>query len=322
VGPASAGGPGGTTILAAVDGGITPSITLAGQGLVVPPSLDDVDFMCSLLLGCSDVPLQLSVVDHGDCVRWVSKSLSEPAAIKWSITMRECGLQSNSCSELRTCATRGAASNACDGRGIGKAVGFCDGDGRALQCKDSKLTQVRDCPRVGEQCAAREGTSTCTLGSCPSEVPSDGTPVCSKNGQKVFSCDKGKLVSFDCTAFGLTCITDNGKPACASEKTTACTNTDKCDGDNYVGCVSGHEVKVQCDKAGMKCASSQGSSSVGSCDASALAGAACDPSTFKSQCVGGNSVEYCVGGHKRTYFCKGSGFSKCTGGSGSAHCSN
>lgn len=320
-GLASAGGPGSIPVLGAVDGGIQPSLTLAGKGEVVPPSPDDIDFMCALLLGCPDVPINLGLTDHGDCVRNLWREMSKPEAIKFSITMRECGLQSNSCSELKTCAMRGAASNVCDGRGQGKVVGFCDADGRAVKCKDSKLVEVRNCPSVGEQCQARNGTATCTLGKCPADIP-DGSSQCSKNGQKILSCDNNVLVSFDCNAFGLSCVTYNGAPACASASTTACTSSDKCTGDTYVGCVTGHEVKVDCAKAGMKCQTPAGANNIGVCDASSLTGTACDPATFKSQCIGGNSVQYCVGGHQRTYFCKGSGFSKCQGGPGAAHCSN
>lgn len=306
-------------VLAAVEGGITPAITLAGQGLVLPPSIEDIEEMCALLLGCPDVPLTAPKQDFGECVQYFWSSLSSPEAIKFSIPLRECGMQSDSCKELRECALRGAAQDACKGRGKDKAVGFCDNDDRAITCYKEKVVQVRNCPKYGEQCSAREGNATCTLGNCPSDVPSDGSPVCSTNGQKIFSCDKGKLVSLDCTAFGLSCIKDDGKPSCAVASTPKCTKgSAKCDGDDHVGCISGHEVKVQCGKSGLKCTSTPDKSTIGACTSPPLDGGTCTPGS-PSKCSGAN-IEYCVGGKTRSYFCKGLGFSKCAGKAGQVSC--
>lgn len=307
------------TVIPAVEGGIAPAVALAGQGLVLPPAIEDIEEMCALLLGCTDVPLMAPKKDFGECVTHLQGVLSSPDALKFSVPLRECGMQSNSCKELRECALRGASADVCKGRGKGKAVGFCDNDGRALTCYNEKLVQVRDCPRYGEQCSARDGNSTCTLGDCPSDIPPDGTPVCSGNNQKIFSCDRGKLVSLDCSAFGLSCIKDDGKPTCAAASAPVCAKgtADKCASDDHVSCVSGHEVKVQCSKANLKCASSS-DPSLGVCSAPPIDGGTCDPKA-PAKC-NGNSIEYCVGGKTRSFFCKGLGFAKCGGKPGQVSC--
>ena len=307
-------------VIPAVEGGIAPAVALANQGLVVPPSIEDIEEMCALLLGCPDVPLVPPKHDFGECVSYIQSTLSSADGLKFSVPLRECGLQSDSCKELRECALRGASATACKGRGKGKAVGFCDDEGRALTCYNERLVQLRDCPRFGEQCAARQGQATCTLGDCPADVPSDGTPVCSPNGQKIFSCDRGKLVSMDCSAFGLSCVKHDGKPTCAAGAAPTCDSKSdaKCSGDDHVSCVSGHEVKVQCGKAGLKCASTPDKETVGACTAPASDGGACNPKS-PAKC-NGNTIEYCVGGKTRSFFCKALGFSKCGGKAGQIAC--
>lgn len=308
------------TIIPAVEGGIAPAVALANQGIVVPPALEDIEEMCALLLGCPDVPLVAPKNDFGECVAYVQATLSSAEGLKFSVPLRECGLQSDSCKELRECALRGASPAICKGRGKGKAMGFCDDEGHAVTCFNEKLVQIRDCPRFGEQCAARQGQATCTLGECPSDVPPDGTPVCSGNGQKIFSCDRGKLVSMDCSAFGLSCTKHDGKPTCAAAAAPTCSDktAPKCSGNDHVSCMSGHEVKVQCGKANLKCAPSPGTSVVGACEAPATDGGTCDPKAA-AKC-NGNSIEYCIGGKTRSFFCKALGFSKCGGKKGQITC--
>lgn len=309
-------------ILAATDGGVAASVALAKQGLVVPPAIEDVEEMCALLIGCPDVPLQAPSQDLGECVRVLWKELAVPDAVKFSIPLRECGFSSNSCKDLRECALRGAAADGCSGRGTDKVISYCDSDGRALTCSKGKILQVRDCPRFGEQCAAKGGHATCHLGACPKDVPEDGTPTCSQNGKKVFVCDKdaGKLLSFDCSGFGLSCGTGpDGKATCLPEASSKCEkDLHRCDGEDHVGCVAGREVKVQCSKAGMKCSEAANKETVGMCiPPAADEKDACNGAP--SKCVG-NDVVYCAGGKTRKFFCKGLGFAKCTGGPGQAHC--
>jgi hypothetical protein len=308
------------TIFPAVEGGIAPAVAMANKGLLVPPAIEDIEEMCALLLGCPDVPLVAPKSDFGECVNAIQTTLSSPDGLKFSVPLRECGMQSDSCKELRECALRGASPDICKGRGKGKPVGLCDDEGRAVTCYNEKLVQLRDCPRFGEQCSARQGQSTCTLGDCPSDVPPDGTPVCSGNKQKIFSCDRGKLLSMDCSAFGLSCVMFDGKPTCAASEAPTCDVKDapKCSGDDHVSCISGHEVKVQCGKAGLKCASSPDKNTVGSCTMPASDGGACNPKTA-AKC-NGNSIEYCIGGKTRTFFCKALGFSRCGGKPGQISC--
>ncbi|MCU0657400.1 MAG: hypothetical protein MUF64_19710 [Polyangiaceae bacterium] len=307
-------------VIPAVEGGIAPAVALAAQGVVVPPALEDIEEMCALLLGCPEVPLVPPKRDFGECVAYVQSTLSSAEGLKFSVPLRECGLQSNSCKELRECALRGASQDSCKGRGKGKAVGFCDDEGRALTCLNEKLVQIRDCPRFGEQCSARQGQATCTLGDCPADLPADGTPTCSPNGQKIFSCDRGKLVSMDCSAFGLSCVKHEGKITCAAGAAPACDgkSAPHCKDDEQVSCVSGHEVKVQCGKSGMKCATGADPGAIGACVAPPSDAGTCNPKA-PAKCDG-TSIEYCIGGKTRSYFCKGLGFSKCGGKTGQVSC--
>ena len=308
-------------VVSAIKGGVAPAVALAAQGLVVPPAVEDVEEMCAFLIGCPDIPLPVPRQDVGECVQHFIHGMTSPEAVKFSLPLRECGLQANSCKELRECAQRGVQPSICKDRGADKPISFCDTEGRVVNCYKGKLMQVRDCPRYGEQCAARDGSAACVLGSCPAEVPSDGTPVCSANGQKVFQCDRGKLVSLDCTAFGLACVKDpEGKPACAPPSTTACATkgTTRCEGEDAIGCVGGHEVHVQCGKSGMKCAEKPGKDTYGVCAAPAADGGSCTPDS-PSKC-NGSTVQYCLAGAQRSFFCKGLGFDKCLGGPGKVHC--
>lgn len=306
--------------LQAVEGGIAPAVALANQGLVVPPAVEDIEEMCALLLGCPDVPLVPPKRDFGECVNYLQSTLSSADGLKFSVPLRECGLQSNSCKKLRECALRGADPTICKGRGKGKAIGFCDDDGRAVTCYNEKLVQLRDCPRFGEQCSARQGQSTCTLGDCPSDIPPDGTPVCSANGQKIFSCDRGKLISMDCSAFGLSCIKHDGKPTCGAGAAPTCDSKTaaRCSDEDHVSCVSGHEVRVQCGKSGLKCASHSGKDTVGSCSTPTSDGGTCNPKSA-AKC-NGSSIEYCIGGRTRSFFCKALGFTGCGGKKGQVTC--
>jgi hypothetical protein len=311
------------TVLLAPSKKAVASVLNAKSGIVVPPTIEDVEEMCSLLIGCPHVPLASPSNDLGTCVSTLWAELSKPEAVKFSLPIRECGMGANSCTSFRKCALGGADPKVCKGRGMTKSVGFCDSSGRAVTCSKGELVRVRDCPRFGEQCSARKGEATCTLGPCPANVPADGKAVCSGNKQKVFVCDHNRLLSFDCSAFGLECLNDpKGKPVCASPKTPTCTSTKvTCSGNDAVGCVGGHQINVKCDKSKMTCkASGKGKHTIGYCENPPLTGAECAPGT-RSYCVGTN-VRYCVGGHVRDFFCKGLGFSRCVGIAGQAHCSN
>jgi hypothetical protein len=134
-----------------------PSAVVTGQrGIVVPPVVEDVEHMCALLTSCEGLPIPTNLVpaDFGTCVRQMAADMTSPAAIAFSLMLRECGLGSNSCSELRTCALRGAKADTCAGRGKQTAAGFCDIEGRAVSCYHERIQAVRDCPRGGESFAA------------------------------------------------------------------------------------------------------------------------------------------------------------------------
>ena len=228
--------------------------------------------------------------------------------------MRECGLQSNSCSALRACAFHGANPDACQGRGKSGVVGFCDVDGRALTCFHDQVVAVRDCSRGGEQCVVAGGDAKCVLGPCPATIKDGDRPQCSVSGTHKLQCEKGKLVSLDCSAFGLRCTTLPDATAGCATTGAPCTGgptSKRCDGTSSIGCFNGHEVRVDCATAGLTCTAAPGSIPVGACVATPPATGACDPAV-QARCDGA-SIKYCYGGKPRSYFCKALGFNRCDG---------
>src|SRR5262249_55016992 len=140
----------------ALDAAVSPSplVAQARRGLVAAPRVEDVEPMCALLTSCDRLPIPSSLfpADFQGCVNKMTEELASPAAVKFSLTMRECGLRANSCATLRACALRGASPDACKGRGRQGVVGLCDIDGRALSCWHDEVLAVRDCTRGDEQC--------------------------------------------------------------------------------------------------------------------------------------------------------------------------
>ena len=256
-------------------------------------------------LRCTSLPLPASLVprDFAACVKRISEELSSPAAVTFSLTLRECGLRASSCGALRTCALRGARADVCTGRGKNGSVDMCDGDGRAITCKDERVTLVRDCPRGGEQCVVRDGQAQCALGSCEK----DYAPTCSASGTRVLECKKGKLLSLDCNAFALRCTTSGGQPHCATTGASCTDGSTRCDGGVAVDCHHGHEVRVDCAQGGLACGGS--GATIGACTSAASASDACDPATAP-RCDGA-TLKWCAWGKSRSYLCKSKGLSKC-----------
>jgi hypothetical protein len=302
----------------------SPSSPVAqGQrGQVVPPDLGDLEHMCALLTSCDKlhIPPALIPGDFSACVSKMASEMASPTAVGFSLMMRECGLQSNSCAALRSCALRGANPDTCAGRGKQSVVGFCDVDGRALACWHEQVLAVRDCPRGGEQCIVVDGQATCTLGPCPGDIHEGDKPRCAASGRHLLHCEKGKLASLDCAAFGLKCSTAaDGTAGCATAGAACAATSKRCDGPVAVGCYNGHEVRVDCGAAAMTCASSAGNTPVGACFSPAPPlGEACDLSD-RGKCDGA-SVKYCYDGRPRTYPCKALGFNRCESNPGGVHC--
>src|SRR5262249_5633394 len=155
------------------------------------------------------------------CVRTMSDELARPSSVAFSLTIRECGLRANTCAQLRTCALRGAKPDACTGRGGQSVVGYCDIEGRALSCFHDRVQAVRDCPRGAEQCVVRDGEAYCALGPCPEGMREGAPATCSATGTRILRCEKGRLVSLDCSAFGLKCAMSDGVAGCTPD-TAAC----------------------------------------------------------------------------------------------------
>ena len=304
--------------------GAAPSsfVARARRGEVAAPPLGEVERMCALLTSCDRLPIPPSLYpsDFGACVKKMMGDMSSPSAVNFSLTMRECGLEANSCATLRACALHGASLDSCKGRGQKGVVGFCDVVGRAITCWHDEVLSVRDCTRGSEQCLVVDGEATCTLGPCGASVDGGDAARCSASGSHLLRCEKGKLASLDCTAFGLRCSKrGDGAAGCATGGPACSESSKRCDGNVAVGCYNGHEVRVDCDTAGMSCAATPGMAAVGACAAPVTDKAECDP-TDKPRCEGGG-IRYCYGGKERTLPCASVGFGKCDAAGGVVRCS-
>ena len=293
--------------------GTTGVASNALRSQVVPPDVSEVERMCALLTSCDRLPLPASLVpdDFASCVKKMSEELSSATAVNFSLTLRECGLQSDSCASLRTCALHGASPDACSGRGKQAVISFCDVDGRALTCWHDQTLAVRDCPRGGEQCLVQGGQATCSLGSCPSTIVEGDKPRCSGSGTHLLRCEKGKLATLDCAAFGLRCaVGPDGTAGCATNGPPCAAGSARCDGNVAIACVNGHEVKIECSAAGLACNQVAGAGMpVGACVASPLPSGGCDPNE-RARCDDG-VIKYCAAGRPRTYSCRSAGFARC-----------
>jgi hypothetical protein len=301
----------------------SPFVARARRGQYAPPDMSQVEHLCALIETCSGVPIPSSLVkpDFATCVKDMAADLASADAINFSLTIRECGLAANSCDQLKTCALRGAHDDACAGRGMGQnVVGFCDGDGRALQCWKGQVLAVRDCPRADEQCVIDNGQAQCILGPCPAAYKPGAPKQCGNAGNRILQCVNGKLTSYDCGAFGLSCVSTPGgsEPVGCATSAAGCTNGSvRCDGNVAVACHNGHEVRVSCADGGMVCSSTTGSTAVGACQL--------PPPSAKDSCsamtakCNHDNIDYCFGG-KRSFSC-GSINATCVSDSSGVHCS-
>jgi hypothetical protein len=303
------------------EGASSPFVARARRGEVAVPALDEVEHMCALLTSCDKLPIPSALFpsDFPACVKKMTDEMTSVAAVNFSLTMRECGLQADSCAALRACARHGASAEACTGRGRQSVVGFCDVDGRALTCWHDEVLAVRDCTRGGEQCIVVDGEATCTLGACPASIKEGDKPCCSPSGTHLLHCEKGKLASLDCTAFGLKCATaSDGTSGCATGGPQCSDGAKRCAGNVAIGCLNGHEVRVDCDAAGLACAPSPGAIAVGACVARPPPSSGCAPDD-KAKCDG-SSIQYCYAGRPRSYSCSALGFHKCEAGKTGVRC--
>lgn len=315
--PASDAGAGRTADVAA-------RLTTAAAGHVTPADLEDVEHMCALLTACDKLPLPAGLVprDFVGCTRALHGELASPAAVAFSLTLRDCGLRASSCGELRSCALRGARADVCAGRGKSGSVEMCDGDGRAVTCINERVALVRDCPRGGEQCVVQEGRAVCALGSCEK----DAAPACSASGTRVLECKKGKLLSLDCGAFGLLCSPSSEGPKCATQAASCQEGALRCEGATAVACYHGHEVRIDCGARGLTCGpSTRGLDAgggivapIGACAAVAPAAHACDPAA-PPRCEGA-TLRWCAWGQPRGYLCKSVGLQRCIADDKGARC--
>jgi hypothetical protein len=301
--------------------GPSPFVSRARRGEVAVPSPDEVERMCGLLTSCDKLPIPSSLFpsDFQTCVKTMSEEMTSPTAVNFSLTMRECGLGARSCAGLQACALHGASPDECRGRGRLGVVGFCDVDGRAMTCWHDEVLAVRDCPRGGEQCIVVDGEATCTLGACSAQGGDGGKSRCSASGTHLLRCEKGKLASLDCAAFGLRCsIAADGAAGCATSGPSCGDGSKRCDGNVAIGCFNGHEVRIDCDGAGLVCTPSPGAVAVGACQAPVAPVGACNPDE-RATCDGSN-IRYCRAGRARTYSCKSLGFRACDLGKNGVRC--
>jgi hypothetical protein len=302
------------------DSGTLTFVSAAQKGLLLPPDLDDIEQMCALLTGCTNLPIPPGVVpaDFGECVKKMSHELTSASGVGYSVTLRECGLKANSCDALRNCAMRGADPKSCDGRGGKAPVGYCDESGRALTCYKDKVWLVRNCPFGNEQCRVSEKGAQCILGPCSSDA--GDVPYCSQSGTRVLQCEHGKLTSLDCAAFGLQCSNfkgaDGGPQVGCSTTAKECSGTAKrCDGKVAVACHNSHEVRVDCAAAGLNCDTNPSSPTVGACVVPPSA-VNCSPNDAPK--CDGKAIKYCASGRQRSYLCS-TLFSTCSK-DGGVHC--
>lgn len=292
-------------------------ISRAGAGVVLPPSLDDAEAFCALALACKDVPMYPPEPEFQKCVKTIMAQLSGPDALTASLSIRECGLSATSCTKLRQCALKGAAATACDGVALESdtPIGKCDMDARAITCWRGKVLGVRNCGLADELCVAKGGKADCALvGACPANAKADWTCA----GNRMVKCQDNKFLSIDCSVLNLTCVSADGKAACAPAKTPACkagANTSSCKGTDALACVNGKELKVDCGQQGMGChdpTKAADERTVGLCEMPAPTEKkdACDPAKFESKCEG-SAIKYCAAGTIRSYQCKSIGASKC-----------
>ncbi len=188
-------------------GAAVDSVVARPTRQVVPPDLDDVEHMCALLTSCDKLPIPPSLIpaDFSACVRRCSPRMSSPAAMGFSLMMRECGLQSNSCAALRSCALRGANPDACAGSGKQGVVGFCDVDGRALGLLARASARGARLPPRRGAVHRRRRPGHLHPGAVPGRHQGGRQAPCSASGRHLLHCEKGKLASLDCAAFGLKC---------------------------------------------------------------------------------------------------------------------
>ncbi|GAC1542648.1 MAG: hypothetical protein NVS3B10_31260 [Polyangiales bacterium] len=306
-----------TSAAAAASASSSPYLIKAGQGAVLPPSVEDAEAFCALALACLDIAMFPPAPDFQGCVNGLMNQLTSPEALNTSLTIRECGLRATSCKTLRTCALKSADPTICKDVAMDtkSPVGKCDMDGRAVQCWRGKVLGVRNCTLANELCVAKGGQAECALaGACPAGVKD--TWSCA--GTRMVRCQDNKFLSIDCSVLNLSCVNGpgaDGKPTvgCAPTSTKSCTKSElTCSGKDAVGCVYGKEVSVACGEQGMKCSDPGKPSNemtVGVCELPAV-DKPCDPKTFKATCKG-SAVEYCSHGSLRAFQCKGIGATKC-----------
>jgi hypothetical protein len=306
---------GSTAASAAPTSSSTQSVYLnrASSGVILAPSVDDVEAFCALVLACRDVPAFPPSPDFQGCVKNLLNQLAGPDALTASITIRDCGLSATSCSKLRQCLLKGADPKSCDGVALesNDIIGKCDLDGRAISCWRGKVQGVRNCGLADELCVAKGGKAECALqGACPATAKAEWTCA----GQRMVKCENNKFLSIDCSVLNLGCVTDkNGKAACAPTKTATCnTTTTSCKGNDAIACVNGKEVKVDCGQQGYTChdpTKSADERTAGLCEVPA-AKDKCDPASYTASCDG-SKIKYCGFGQVRTYECKSIGATKC-----------
>ncbi|GAC1351780.1 MAG: hypothetical protein NVSMB1_08120 [Polyangiales bacterium] len=321
IGPTSPVGAASPDASVSSDAGPPTSIYLsrAQSGVVLPPSIEDAEAFCALVLACRDVPMFPPANDFTGCVHALMNQLSSPSALTSSVSIRECGLSATSCRSLRACALKGASEKVCDGVALDskEPIGKCDLDARAVTCWRGKVLGVRNCGLADELCVVKDGKSECALaGACPPSAKADW--ACA--GSRMVKCQDNKFLSIDCKVLSLSCVSAldaSGKQAvgCAPATTSSCKSSEKvtCAADNgsAVSCLLGKEVRVACSDQGMSCTESAkaGDRQAGVCEIPA-GSKPCEVKKFESKCDG-STIKYCSHGSVRTYSCKSIGASKC-----------
>jgi hypothetical protein len=218
----------------------------------------------------------------------------------------ECVSKATDCVGALTCATQAHGPAYCQSNNGGS----CDGD-LQVTCQSTAdfwpILLVHDCAALGEHCKSASGASVCTDGkSC---TASSATCV----GNRSVTCDpKTNLESsIDCGAQLPGFVCDGGSGLCVSRlKSCSGTANLRCDNNNVVQCVNGHEVEVDCTQL-----------MGGTCANAACVPAGTDCTAASPDRCNGTSLEICANGQYVGVDCSSIGFNNCAmGGNGSPAC--
>lgn len=191
-----------------------------------------------------------------------------------------------------------------DARGL--SSGTCT-DGGLVGCVAAGVPFSFDCGPSGGACGNRpaifSSLRTCGLRSCSRST--DAFPC---QGDTVEFCLGETTMTLDCSRQGMTCGSlDGGVPTCIpTGRGAQCDGAfgDRCDGDQIVRCVDGHEARIDCQRNVTHRRCEQGQCVATGTQCTENTGAQCD----------GDVLTLCRDGFNVRFDCRAEGFGGCTNG--------